>query len=112
MSRIYCGSSKLPKNSRKGTLSECISAKQVRLYGLKKVNKDILKKSKSDIKIKNKKEELKRKLMILKNEIRYLQKQYDGEKENKKLKKKYKDKQNEFKKKLKKAQKQYDNIVK
>jgi len=42
MSGIYCGVGKVPKKSRLGTMKECASQKQIRLYGLIKVDKKVL----------------------------------------------------------------------
>ena len=40
--KIYCGVDELKSNQRLGTAKECAELKQVRYYGLKKINKDIL----------------------------------------------------------------------
>ena len=39
---IYCGVDKLKENQRLGTAKECAELKQVRYYGLKKINKKIV----------------------------------------------------------------------
>lgn len=39
----YCGASEIPKNKKKGTMIECSNAKQIRLYGLNKIDKRLLK---------------------------------------------------------------------
>ena len=40
--KIYCGVEELKKNERLGSAKECAELKQVRYYGLKKINKSIL----------------------------------------------------------------------
>lgn len=42
MQQIYCGAGKLPKNHRFGTLPECVEKKQIRLYGIRKVDRTSL----------------------------------------------------------------------
>jgi hypothetical protein len=39
---IYCGSNALPKKKRYGTVKECAELKQVRLYGIRKIDKKTL----------------------------------------------------------------------
>lgn len=39
--KIYCGVEELEKNQRRGTAKECAELKQIRYYGLKKVNKEV-----------------------------------------------------------------------
>jgi hypothetical protein len=39
---VYCGVDKLKENQRLGTAKECAELKQVRYYGLKKINKKIV----------------------------------------------------------------------
>ncbi len=43
MSKIYCGSKKLRKNQKKGSVRECKSKGQLRRYGLEKISEEILK---------------------------------------------------------------------
>jgi hypothetical protein len=38
MSKIYCGIGEVPKKSKRGSMEECVKLKQVRYYGLKKVD--------------------------------------------------------------------------
>lgn len=46
MSKVYCGALKVPKGSKEGTVRQCIRMQQVRLYGLKPVEKPLLKMTK------------------------------------------------------------------
>ena len=46
MDNVHCGSAKLPKGKRHGTVVECAKKGQIRLYGLKKVDPLFLKKIK------------------------------------------------------------------
>lgn len=39
--KIYCGIDDLKENQKRGTVKECAELKQVRYYGLKKVEKDV-----------------------------------------------------------------------
>jgi len=43
---IYCGAGPTPANKMNGTDQQCINAKQIRMYGLKKVDEDKLNDSK------------------------------------------------------------------
>ncbi len=43
MPRIYCGIREIPKGSRLGSPEECAKRRQVRLYGLHKINADLIK---------------------------------------------------------------------
>jgi hypothetical protein len=36
--KIYCGPNNTPKNSRQGSMKECVKKKKICLYGLKKVD--------------------------------------------------------------------------
>ena len=38
MSAIFCGVGKIPKKSRRGTMRECAEKKQIRYYGIKKID--------------------------------------------------------------------------
>ena len=40
--KIYCGTDKLKSNQKLGTAKECAELKQVRYYGLKKINKELV----------------------------------------------------------------------
>lgn len=39
---IYCGSGKIPAGKREGTMKECLKKNQVRLWGVKKIDKKVL----------------------------------------------------------------------
>jgi hypothetical protein len=43
MSKIYCGAGKIPKNKEKGSMKECAQSRQIRLYGLYKVDPQLIK---------------------------------------------------------------------
>ena len=49
---VYCGSDEVPKEHRRGTMKECIEKKQIRLYGLFKVDPNLLKAESKKSKIK------------------------------------------------------------
>jgi adenylate kinase family enzyme len=50
MPDIYCGiAEKIPKNSVRGTATECVVTGQIRYYGLKPITKDIIKKAKQNM---------------------------------------------------------------
>ena len=42
MSEIFCGIGKVPAKSRLGSMKECAEKKQIRYYGVKKVDPKIL----------------------------------------------------------------------
>jgi hypothetical protein len=42
MSKIYCGAGKIPKNKEKGTMKQCAERNQIRLFGLYKVDPQLL----------------------------------------------------------------------
>ena len=47
MSKIYCGSGKLPKGYRLGSMKECLDKGKVNLYGLYKIDPKLIKEKKS-----------------------------------------------------------------
>ena len=49
---VYCGSDEVPKEHRRGTMKECVEKKQIRLYGLFKVDPNLLKAESKKSKIK------------------------------------------------------------
>lgn len=49
MPKIYCGVDDVPKNSRLGTAKECVEKKQVRHYGIEKIDKSLLVKTKKSV---------------------------------------------------------------
>lgn len=66
----YCGSEKIPKGHREGTIPECVEKKQVRLYGLRKVDKKSLAITKSKSKLPITREKLILMLVSLRGTIR------------------------------------------
>lgn len=42
MTNIYCGVSDVPAKQRRGTQKECIEKKQIRYYGIEKIDKKLL----------------------------------------------------------------------
>jgi hypothetical protein len=42
MSEIFCGIGKIPKGKRRGTMMECAQKKQIKLFGLYKIDPKIL----------------------------------------------------------------------
>ncbi|MEM0354000.1 MAG: hypothetical protein QXW79_00325 [Thermoplasmata archaeon] len=46
MSSMYCGIRKIPKGRERGTPEHCLKTKQVRYYGLVKIDKNLLEKVK------------------------------------------------------------------
>jgi len=42
MSKVYCGVGKIPKNHRKGSMKECAERGQIRMYGLYKVDPQLV----------------------------------------------------------------------
>lgn len=49
MPKIFCGVGNVPKKSRLGTAKECVEKKQVRHYGIEKIDKALLVKTKNSI---------------------------------------------------------------
>jgi len=49
MSKPYCGIGDPPKGSRRGTAKECVDNKQVRYYGIKKINPKLLEKKEKTV---------------------------------------------------------------
>jgi len=70
MSQIYCGADKLKKNQRKGTIKECVEKKQIRLYGLKKVDEKMISYSKRKDILPDTREKLILKMSALRGTIR------------------------------------------
>jgi hypothetical protein len=48
MTDIYCGIGKVPKGQKLGTMKECAEKKQIRYYGLKKVDSRIINSAKNE----------------------------------------------------------------
>ena len=105
MSKIYCGIGKVPKNYKKGTMKECVEQKQVRLYGLYKID-PILLNAKSKPSSKEKKmgqNELRAYTYKLKGRFQKLKDNYDHTED--------KDKKSEIKKELVSTKKLHDHYV-
>lgn len=58
MADIFCGVGKIPKNARRGTMRECAEKKQIRYYGIKKIDAKTLALSKNKTAIPETREEL------------------------------------------------------
>ena len=111
MSDIYCGSGKLPKGKRHGTMKECVERGKISLYGLKKADPRLIegvKKKKGSkkpptessvfaelVKYKTRDKKLKEKIKLEKVATTKKKLEKDLEK-NKKLKKKYSDMMKQF----------------
>lgn len=72
--KIYCGIGRVPKNNRLGTAEECALKRQIRYYGLQKVNLNDIAKGKT--RLDKQKEQLK--LKKLEDDARYLIKQVNN----------------------------------
>lgn len=72
--KIYCGVGRVPKNNRLGTAEECALKRQIRYYGLQKVNLNDIAKGKT--RLDKQKEQLK--LKKLEDDARYLIKQVNN----------------------------------
>jgi hypothetical protein len=44
----YCGIGPIPKNKIRGTIEECLNAKQVRYWGIEKIPKNVIDAQKKD----------------------------------------------------------------
>jgi len=89
MSKVYCGTGKLKKGSKYGTMKECIKTHQIRLYGLKKIDPEILKQTKKLMKKTSSaiRSNIIKKIMRFKGKINRLQKDLRYEKTHKNDKK-------------------------
>jgi hypothetical protein len=58
MTEPYCGVGKMPKGYRRGTMRECVDMKQIRYYGLKKVDSRLIESSKNTQNIENERKKL------------------------------------------------------
>ena len=101
MTEIYCGVDKLKKTQRLGSAKECAELKQVRYYGLKKIDKSLLENTKGISVNKEAKQKKLYKLLgsyrgdvdKLKEEIEEIKDDDDLESDEKKKKIKYKKQQ-------------------
>lgn len=101
---IYCGVDKLKENQKLGTAKECAELKQVRYYGLKKINKELVEENKGmPVKAKGKIKKLIQKRGTLRGKIeknKVLIEEYKDEvdyKKDKELQKKVKELTEELK---------------
>ena len=102
---VYCGVDKLKTNQRLGTAKECAELKQVRYYGLKKIDKKFVDDNKGLpvqsearlLKLSKKRGGLRGKIMKLKDEIEDYKNEEDYRK-NKSYQKAVKKLENEIKK--------------
>ncbi|ARF09546.1 hypothetical protein Indivirus_1_169 [Indivirus ILV1] len=86
MSKIYCGSSKVPKGQTLGTMKECVAKNQVRYWGVKKVDSRLLKKEsiKKEKSTKESRDKAAIKMIGLRGKVQKLTKQVSEEKDKKK----------------------------
>ncbi len=66
----YCGADKIPKGHRKGTMQECAEKKQIRLYGINKINLKTLELIKKKTEIPDTRENLIKLVASLRGKIR------------------------------------------
>lgn len=104
----YCGAKKTPKNRKSGSMKECVEAKQIRKFGLKKVDPKILA---SKAKAGPSKRQLEKKQVILRGERRKINSNLPYEKDDKK-KEQMKKELKEIKNKLLDIQKQLNKLKK
>jgi hypothetical protein len=79
--KIYCGTKKLTKNQRIGSLKECAEKKQIRYYGIKKIDNKTLENSlRKDI-IPETREQLLLRLTSLRGLIRRVKGRYETTKD-------------------------------
>lgn len=83
---IYCGIDKCPKNKRIGTMQECAEAKQVRRYGLYKIDNRVLEASKDSKSIEEDRKTILVNIMKLRGKINNITKNIVYEKDPKKKK--------------------------
>jgi hypothetical protein len=72
MSDIYCGVKSVPKNKKLGTMKQCTEKKQVRYFGIKKVDMRLLKASKTNVSDTKQRQNLKKKELLLRGKLRTL----------------------------------------
>ncbi len=78
--KIFCGIGKVPKNYKRGSMAECLEKGQVRYYGVKKVDDRIISMASELKKKKNKRENLIKKLTVLKVKIKKTKEKFAKEK--------------------------------
>ncbi len=95
MSDIYCGINKIPKGKRLGTMQECLEAKKVNYYGIKRIDPVLLENYTKLKKTPGKNiDKLKVRIQEIRGKLTKLKKEMDKEKDKdkkKELKIKYKE---------------------
>lgn len=83
MSKPYCGVGKLPKDSRIGTMRECAEKRQVRYYGIKKIDTKTIELAKRKDTIPETRDKLVSMLVTLRGTINRNKGRYEGSKDPK-----------------------------
>jgi hypothetical protein len=73
MTNIYCGIKKVPSNSRLGTMKECAEKKQIKYYGVKKIDNKLLEIAIGAKKDKNTRENALKEVFKLKGRVKNLE---------------------------------------
>lgn len=81
MTKIYCGTKdKPPKGKRPGNMKECVRARQIRKFGLNKVDKRIIEQKGGEKPVSEmSKQELRRQIIALKAKVKKLRIEYNDE---------------------------------
>ena len=108
---IYCGIKKCPKNKRVGTMKECAEAKQVRRYGVYKIDTRVLQASNESKNIEADRKAILTNIMSLRGKISNITKNIVYEKDPKK-KKLLNDQLKEHKIQLQKLNQEFQKIEK
>ncbi len=83
-SKVYCSIGNVPKNKKRGSMKECIEKKQIRYYGIKKVDSKLVASVLKSKKNQNNIEKIKLKEITLSARLKKIKTEYD--KENKRSK--------------------------
>jgi hypothetical protein len=86
MSDIYCGIGKIPKNSKLGTMKQCAEKKQIRYYGIKKIDPKTIEIAKKSSQKKRKRTTLITKISGLRGKIKNLKRKLEATKDKTKKK--------------------------
>lgn len=89
--KIYCGIDKVPKTHKLGSMKECAEKKQVRYFGVKKIDPKLLEAVKKGSKNKESRDKLAIKMVGLRGKVSKLTKQMATEKDKKEKEKIKKD---------------------
>ena len=54
--KIYCGAKNVPKNSKRGSIADCVEANQIRYYGLNSIDEKVFNNMKKTNKTKKEQE--------------------------------------------------------